>query len=191
MRAARIGTITFSAAVRLGTRLNAWNTMPTVLRRYSDQAAPVQRRDVDVAEFDTAGGRAEYPAEARQQRRLPTPAGAQQNHQRPGPHVEVTPVDGPHGVSAPAVLDDEVADVEITHRHGPPNATAGSTVTARRSPATLARRPITTAITGSSTNAHVGMSTRIGNSGRQNQKQWRREAPRAQRRRRPAGPARP
>ena len=28
--AARSGTITFSRAVRLGTRLKAWNTMPTV-----------------------------------------------------------------------------------------------------------------------------------------------------------------
>ena len=33
MPAARSGTITFSSAVRLATRLNAWNTMPTVLRR--------------------------------------------------------------------------------------------------------------------------------------------------------------
>ena len=31
--AARNGTITFSVAVRLGTRLNAWNTTPTLLRR--------------------------------------------------------------------------------------------------------------------------------------------------------------
>ncbi|COX72412.1 Uncharacterised protein [Mycobacterium tuberculosis] len=31
--AERNGTITFSTAVRLGTRLNAWNTMPTLLRR--------------------------------------------------------------------------------------------------------------------------------------------------------------
>ena len=31
--AARSGTITFSSAVRLGTRLNAWKTMPTLSRR--------------------------------------------------------------------------------------------------------------------------------------------------------------
>ena len=34
------GTMMFSTAVSEGTRLNAWNTTPTVLRRYSVRAAP-------------------------------------------------------------------------------------------------------------------------------------------------------
>ena len=40
IRSARIGTITFSSALSDGTRLNAWNTIPTVCRRYCVSAAP-------------------------------------------------------------------------------------------------------------------------------------------------------
>src|SRR5208283_3157188 len=39
--AARSGTRTFSSAVRPGTRLNAWNTMPTLRRRYCVIARPL------------------------------------------------------------------------------------------------------------------------------------------------------
>ena len=59
---------------------------------------------------------------------------------RPARNVEVEAVDRPHRVPAARVLDDEVADLEVGH-HAPPNASAGSTVMARRKPARLASEP--------------------------------------------------
>ncbi len=85
--------------------------MPTVWRRYFASARRVERGDVEVAERDAARGRAQDAAEARQQRRLPAAARAEQDRQRAGGHLEVEPVDRPHGVAAARVLDDEVVDV--------------------------------------------------------------------------------
>ena len=45
----------FSCAERLGTRLNDWNTTPTVWRRYSARPA-LEARDVGVADVNGAGG---------------------------------------------------------------------------------------------------------------------------------------
>src|SRR6185437_15974154 len=63
------------------------------------------------------------------------------------------------------VLDDQILNAEIAHAHGPPNAIAGSTDTARWNPVALAIKPITTAITGNATKAYAGTMTFIGNSG--------------------------
>ena len=56
--AARSGTSTFSSAVRLGTRLKDWNTMPTWLRRYAAIAARGRRvTSMPSSAIDPCAGR--------------------------------------------------------------------------------------------------------------------------------------
>ena len=79
--AARSGTITFSTAVSDGTRLNAWNTTPTVLRRYSVSAAPLSPTTSVPADAHRARRRREDRREHRQQRGLAAAARAEQQHE--------------------------------------------------------------------------------------------------------------
>src|SRR5205085_2887851 len=74
-------------------------------------------------------------------------------------------VDRPDGIRSALVLDHKVLDAEIAHAHGPPNAIAGSTDTARRNPVALAIRPMITATAGNAMKASAGTMTCIGNSG--------------------------
>ena len=74
--------MTFSSAVRLGTRLNAWNTIPTVRRRYAVSAAPVSPVTSMSPNWMRPCCRREDPSEARQQRRLAAPARAEKQHER-------------------------------------------------------------------------------------------------------------
>ena len=101
---------------------------------------------------DRPGRRREDARQRRQQRRLPAPARAEEDHERAVGACEVELVERPHDVVARGVLDGEVRDDEIGGlrrfaHHGPPNARAGSTFTARRRPARLASRPTTIAMT--------------------------------------------
>ena len=154
--AARSGTITFSSAVSDGTRLNAWNTTPTVERRYSVSAAPrswvtsmsATRTEPDVGVRIAASTESNVV--------LPQPRRAEQQHELAARGVEVEPVDRPDGIAAGRVLDDEIADVEVGGHAYPPNASAGSTVTARRRPNKLESSPTTIATIGNATYAELG-----------------------------------
>src|SRR4029450_8884195 len=89
---------------------------------------------------------------------------ARQQRQLPGGDPQVQLVDRADDVAAAGVLDGEVTDVDAVH-HGPPKASAGCTLTARRSPAALAASPTSTATPSSRGIAAAGISTVNGNPG--------------------------
>ena len=127
-------------------RLNAWNTTPTVCRRYSVERGAGEAGDLDAAHVDGAGRRSEERCHRREQGRLAASARTEQQRELARHDVEVELVDGPHRVPAARVLDGQVAQAHVGHQ-APPNASAGSVVTARRAPIVLARSPTTTATT--------------------------------------------
>ncbi len=125
-------------------------------REARDRAAPVA---------DRPRGRREDAGERREQRRLPATRGTEEDHERAVGRVEVELVERPHDVVAGGVLDGEVGDDQVGCHHGPPNASAGSTFTARRRPARLESKPTTIAIANSNRYALVGISTGSGKNG--------------------------
>ena len=137
MPAASSGTMTFSIAVRLASRLKAWNTMPTV-------RLPVHRQPRASSAVTSTSPNAMRPEVGREFRRGTTAAWSSRSRSvrgaapasRHSPRGEA--VDRPDRVAAARVLDDQILDIQVSGPHGPPNARAGSIVTARRSPAKLA-----------------------------------------------------
>src|SRR6185295_170072 len=106
--------------------------------------------DFDVADVDRTRGGREDRRQHRQQRRLATATRAEQQREIPARDVEVEVIEGPHDGAAARVLHREVAHPDVGH-HLPPNATAGSVESARRTPAMLARTPTRMLITMSCT----------------------------------------
>ena len=165
--AAHRGAATLSMAVRLGIRLNAWKTTPTVRRRYSVSSAPRKSAHLGIAEVDGPAGGSQDSGQAGQQGGLPAAARAEEKGQRARSGFHAQPVEGSDGVVATLVLDGELGDGEVIHpiHEGPPKARAGSTrppVGGRRYwPTGRARWPA-----GSSKKiAHTGITTRIGKTG--------------------------
>ena len=115
---------------------------------------------VDVAEADRPVRRREDAGEGGEERRLPAAARSQQQDELTRGHLQVEPIERADRVAAARVLDGEVLHTEhlvavssgdgIRH-HAPPKAIAGSTRTARRSPARLATRPTAAATRGRTT----------------------------------------
>src|SRR5581483_3969067 len=112
-------------------------------------------------EADAPRRRREQAGQARQQRRLAAPARAEQDDELAVGDIERQVVEGPHDVAARAVGHRQPGDGERRH-HAAPNASAGSTDTARRNATRLAATPTTTAVTGSSRNALTGIETGSG-----------------------------
>ena len=54
--ASAIGSVMFSAAVSVGTRLNAWKTKPIAVAAQQGELLVVERAEVGVADEDLAGG---------------------------------------------------------------------------------------------------------------------------------------
>ena len=110
---------------------------------------------VDVAEADRPGRRREDAGEGGEERGLAAAARAEQQDELTRRHPQVEPVERTDRVAAARVLDGEVLDAEhrwlgIGSGRGPaitppPKARAGSTRTARRSPARLATNPTASA----------------------------------------------
>src|SRR5262249_24297626 len=115
-------------------------------------------------EPDRAAGRAEQRCERRQQRRLAAAARAEAQHELPVLDVEIELVDRPHEVAAARILERHVVQREGRH-HCRPNASAGSTCTARRRPTDAATSPTTTPTMSTSTYAAAGTSTSRGITG--------------------------
>ena len=111
------GTAMFSSAVKLGTRLKAWNTMPTVCRRYSvsaDRDRPVTSMSPKRIE-PLVGFR--IPPRHDSSVVFPHPDGPSRMVSDPGVTSRSEPVDGAHlVVAARRVLDDEVLDLQVGHR---------------------------------------------------------------------------
>ena len=100
--AARNGTITFSSAFSDGTRLNAWNTTPTVERRYSRErralAARRPRSPPTITEPDVG---VRIAASTDSSVVLPHPLAPSSSTSSPRLDVEVEAVDRPHRDTRP------------------------------------------------------------------------------------------
>ena len=84
-----IGSVMFSIAVSVGSRLKAWKMKPTASRRSRVSRLSSRRRDVGVADEDGAAGGVVEPGEAVHQGRL---AGAGRPHD--GGELAAREVDG-------------------------------------------------------------------------------------------------
>ena len=116
--ASRIGAMTLPWAVRLGIRLKAWNTTPTVSRRCAVRSLPVRRQVSRPSSCDRPGRRRQKACDARQQGGLAAPRGAEEHDELAVVGVEGEAVERTDDVAARAELDGEVADLE--RAHGPP-----------------------------------------------------------------------
>ena len=120
--------------------------MPTVWRRYSTSWWPLSAvTSMSPKRMLPCVGVSNF-ASIESNVVLPQPLAPSSSTSSPVRDVEIERVDRPHLVAAARVLHREVAHDEARH-HAPPNASAGSTPTARRSPARLASVPTTMAIT--------------------------------------------
>ena len=97
------GAMTFSSAVRLGIRLNAWNTMPTV--RWPSIGRP-PRVTVPVAGVS-------WPARTDRTVVLPHPLGPRSATQLAVPRPQVHALEGPDHVAAGPVLHAEVVHDQV------------------------------------------------------------------------------
>ena len=76
-------------------RLNAWNTTPTVLRRYSASAFP-RSPTISVSQPDRSAVGVSSPASTESSVVLPQPLAPSSSTSWPSLDVEVEPVDRPH-----------------------------------------------------------------------------------------------
>ena len=109
----RIGTDTFSDALRLGTRLNAWNTTPTPCRRYSVKALPdnaVTSVSPDMIRPDVG---LRMPPRQDSNVVLPQPDGPRSNASEPAGTGRVEVVEWTNDVVALDELDGEVLHHQV------------------------------------------------------------------------------
>ena len=123
-RRRRSGTSTFSAALRIGIRPNAWKTNPIVSRRYSTSSRLRQRRDVGaVHDHRRSRRRTVEAADHVQERRLPRARAAVDDAQlragasRPTRRWSACTVSPPTSYSFETALE---ADERLSHRRAPP-----------------------------------------------------------------------
>ena len=103
-------------AVRLGTRLKVWKTIPDRGAPVFEHRSSVESGHVDVADADAAGFRRQQPGDRRQERRLAAAARSVEQDEFAGTDVEVEVIDGSDELTTALVGDGELADGELVER---------------------------------------------------------------------------
>ena len=91
-----IGSVMFSRAVSVGSRLNAWKMKPILSRRSWVSCLSFRRAELGVADADRAGGEGVQAGHAVHQRGLAGAGGAHDRGELGLPELDGDPVQGDH-----------------------------------------------------------------------------------------------